>query len=365
MERSFPKDVGKYFAKLKKQSHGVIVYVVDIFDLSASWIPDILDLVGKNKPLLLVANKSDSLPEDVNTDRILSYLLIEGRKHGLPLEKESIHLVSARSGAGMYPLAQSIAEHRNSNVDDIYLVGRTNVGKSHIISSFWKLVGEGEKASVTISHTPGTTVEMVKIPLESMSDLFESRAKAHTSKGAFLVDTPGMMAENSILNLLNYEELRLVIPKNDMKPLTYDIGPGQTLFIGGLGRIDYVKGTENVMFTTFLSRMLPVHRCKTIRAEEIYEKHLGVNPKILFPPLGEERAKDFPKLEVAEELTIQGSSLRRSITDIVFPGIGWVAVTGDFGEAVVKVWTPNKLPILQRSPLLPFDYRKRRAKLSI
>lgn len=44
-----------------------------------------------------------------------------------------------------------------------------------------------------------------------------------------------------LINILTTEELRLGLPKKPLKPRTFIMKPDQTLFLGGLGRLDYTQ----------------------------------------------------------------------------------------------------------------------------
>ena len=71
---------------------------------------------------------------------------------------------------GIDELLQSINHVRNK--DDVYIVGTTNVGKSTLIN---KLIEQsvGEK-DVTTSRFPGTTLDMIDIPLDEKSFMFDT-----------------------------------------------------------------------------------------------------------------------------------------------------------------------------------------------
>ena len=50
------------------------------------------------------------------------------------------------------------------------------------------------------------------------------------------------------------DELKIISPKKEMKPKTYQLNAGQTLFLGALARVDYVKG-ERIMRLRLMCRM--------------------------------------------------------------------------------------------------------------
>ncbi|XP_078240913.1 nitric oxide-associated protein 1 isoform X2 [Pogona vitticeps] len=54
-------------------------------------------------------------------------------------------------------------------------------------------------------------------------------------------DTPGIVRDGCILNLLDEKEVKLVLPTQAIVPRTFVLKPGMTLFLGSLGRIDYLQ----------------------------------------------------------------------------------------------------------------------------
>lgn len=59
-------------------------------------------------------------------------------------------------------------------------------------------------------------------------------------------DTPGVIQPDQIIHLLTIEELMAVIPKEIIRPKSFCIKPGTSLFIAGLARLDYLEGPGSV-----------------------------------------------------------------------------------------------------------------------
>lgn len=66
--------------------------------------------------------------------------------------------------------------------------------------------------------------------------------------GKWCYDTPGVMHPDQILHLLTTEELLRTLPKELIRPETFCLKPGSSLFIAGLARLDYVKGPKSVRY---------------------------------------------------------------------------------------------------------------------
>lgn len=132
--------------------------------------------------------------------------------------------------------------------------------------------------------------------------------------------------------------------------------PNYTMFIAGLGRIDYVKGPDYFRAVVFASLELPVTIVETQHADEFYKEFLG--SEILGVPMleSEGRLSIWPELEASEEFTIVGEEKYITTSDILLSSAGWVGVNlAKDQEGTFKAWTPQKRGIHVRQPsLLPY-----------
>ncbi|MER1998671.1 MAG: ribosome biogenesis GTPase YqeH [Lysinibacillus sp.] len=297
---------------------GLIVKIVDIFDFNGSWLPGLHRFVGNN-PVLLVANKVDLLPKSVKHNKVVNWLKREAKKLGM--QPVDVMLVSAHKGIGMPTVVDAIEKYRNGK--DVYVVGCTNVGKSTFINRIIKqATGEGE--IITTSHFPGTTLDMIEIPLED---------------GAALYDTPGIINHHQMAHYLDATELKYIMPKKEIKPKVYQQNAGQTLFIGALARFDFVKGDRSA-FTVHIANDLPIHRTKLEKADELYQTHRG---ELLAPPT----AKYIDQLP---ELVRHEFSIKEAKTDVVFSGLGWITV--QHSNVVVAAYAPKGVEVFIRPSLI-------------
>ncbi|MFE7061149.1 ribosome biogenesis GTPase YqeH [Sutcliffiella sp. NPDC057660] len=300
------------------QSEGLVVKIVDIFDFDGSWLPGLHRFVGNNK-ILLVGNKVDLLPKSVKPNKVINWMKLAAKELGL--KPEDVFLISADKGTGVKELAAAMDEYRNGK--DVYVVGCTNVGKSTFIN---RIIREfsGEKDVITTSQFPGTTLDLIDIPLDN---------------GASLYDTPGIINRHQMAHYVDKKDLKVISPKKEIKPMVFQLNEEQTLFFGGLARFDYVKGGRN-SFTCYFSNALYIHRTKLANADNMYKEHLG---ELLQPP-GDDYAENFPEL-VAHEFTIKEDKM-----DIVFSGLGWITIK----EAGIKVvaHVPKGVGVMLRKSLI-------------
>lgn len=297
---------------------GLIVKIVDIFDFHGSWINGLHRFVG-NKDILLIANKADLLPKSVKRTKLVHWMKEQAAKLGLrPVE---VLLVSAHKGQGIQEALEAIEYFRKGQ--DVYVVGCTNVGKSTFINRIIKQVtGAGDL--ITTSHFPGTTLDLIEIPLDD---------------GRALFDTPGIINAHQMAHYLNAADLKAITPKKEVKPKVFQLNAEQTLYLGGLTRFDFVKG-ERSSFTVHVSNALPIHRTKLSNADKLYEEHLG---HLLAPPT-EESIEKLPPF-VRHEF-----SIKHAKTDIVISGLGWITI--QHPHVVVAIHAPKGVDVLIRPSLI-------------
>ena len=89
----------------------------------------VIDIVGNNKDIVLVANKLDLLPKSVKQNKIKQWLFKMLKAKGIKVK--DVLLISAIKNHGIEEAAARIDELRNGK--DVYIIGATNVGKSTFI----------------------------------------------------------------------------------------------------------------------------------------------------------------------------------------------------------------------------------------
>jgi hypothetical protein len=248
--------------------------------------------------------------------------------------------VSAREGEGWTRLVDVIRRLRRPG-DEVFLVGRPNAGKSQLMDMLRGcgkgLENLGKTSTTTVSVFPGTTVGWIKEPLESFQDLFvddnlspgkkefesdgskigtESTKITSDKKLLHVVDTPGIfgsaITEQQLTGLMTEAELKMVVPTKALKlDSSFVLYEGRSLFLGGLVRLDMVRGLGNVRIGVAASPLIPIHVCRTDRAKEVYERHVGGEGehegckfrRIMVPPLGgHDRLKVLPPLILAAQI---------------------------------------------------------------
>ncbi|XP_069387316.1 nitric oxide-associated protein 1 isoform X2 [Paralichthys olivaceus] len=149
----------------------LVLLIVDLLDLPDSIIPDLPELVGTNKHVVVLGNKIDLLPRDSPgyLRRIKGQLSQYCQVAGLGGQVTDIHLISAKTGYGIETLISSLQRSWKYK-GDVYLVGSANTGKSTLFNTLLESDYCKSKASevvqkATVSPWPGTTLNLLKFPI--------------------------------------------------------------------------------------------------------------------------------------------------------------------------------------------------------
>ncbi|WP_028399274.1 ribosome biogenesis GTPase YqeH [Ectobacillus panaciterrae] len=288
------------------QTDALVVKIVDIFDFNGSWLPGLHRFIGNNK-VLLVGNKADLIPKSVKAEKMIHWMKYSAKELGL--KPTDVFLISAAKGQGIRELAEAIEEYREGR--DVYVVGCTNVGKSTFINRMIKEFSEETDNVITTSHFPGTTLDLIDIPLDETSSMY---------------DTPGIINHHQMAHFVDKKSLKVITPTKEVKAKIFQLNEEQTLFFGGMARFDYIKGGRRSV-VCYVSNHVNIHRTKLEKADELYSNHVG---ELLSPPSPEE-LETFPEL-VRHEFVI-----REPKTDVVISGLGWITINEPGAKVAVHV----------------------------
>lgn len=292
----------------------LVVNIIDVFDVSGTIVRGLIRHIGGND-LIVAANKIDLLPRGVSHARIKHWVNKEVRDMGIkPLD---IEVISSQKGHGIEALMEMIEKYRKGR--DVYIVGCTNVGKSTFINRLIRQYANQKGDLITTSHFPGTTLDIIEIPLD---------------KASSIIDTPGIINEHQLVHYIDKADFKLITPKKEIKPNVYQLNPHQTLYIGGLIRFDFVKGIRSG-FVTHFSNDLKVHRTKLENADALWENHADT---LLSPVI-----KDEGKLRQVKRHVF---NVKEEKVDIVISGLGFITVPG--GKHEVHVHAPEGVGVFMR-----------------
>uniref|UniRef100_A0A1A7W6R6 Nitric oxide associated 1 n=2 Tax=Iconisemion striatum TaxID=60296 RepID=A0A1A7W6R6_9TELE len=165
------RDQYREVVKQVRTKKALVLLIVDLLDLPDSIVPDLPDLVGTNKHVVVLGNKVDMLPRDSPNYllRIKKQLGQYCQDSGFGPQVTDIHLISAKTGYGIETLISSLQRSWKYK-GDVYLVGSANSGKSTLFnmlleSDYCKSRAADVIQKATISPWPGTTLNLLKFPI--------------------------------------------------------------------------------------------------------------------------------------------------------------------------------------------------------
>ena len=209
----------------KITDNDLVVYVSSLLTLN-------LDYVNKFKNVILVLTKRDILPKSVKNEKIVNYV---SNRYGI----KDIVIVSAFKKINLDCLYNKMSKLGKNK--KIYFVGSTNSGKSTLINEMIKSYN-GSDGEITMSSFPSTTLSTIDVKIGELS----------------VVDTPGIVCEDSIINYLDLKSIKKLNSKKEIKPVTFQIKGKGSILLDDVCRIDY--DTDISSMTFYVSNSLKVDR---------------------------------------------------------------------------------------------------------
>jgi len=273
----------------------VALAVFDIIDFEGSFDDEILDVLREMDSIIAV-NKVDLIPGDKHPSEVSDWVKKRLAEEGIiPLD---IAIISAKSKYGINGIIRKL-NHFYPKGAGVIVMGTTNVGKSSIING---LLGDNK---VTTSKYPGTTLKSVvnKIPRTDLT----------------LVDTPGLIPEGRISDMVCQECNLKIVPSKEISRMTFKMDPNRILAFGGLMWIKVLENDEGnkAIFTAFASKGVVFHQTNEDRIDDMLAGHIG---GILTPPC-EDCKDEYQKLSFKKETWTLDEG-----EELVFKGLGWISV---------------------------------------
>lgn len=234
----------------------LVLLVIDIFNLNKN-----LDIIKENieNDILLVITKRDILPKSTSDEKLLKY--IDNYKLNI---KDKI-VISSNKNYNFDALYELINKYKKS--ENVYVIGYTNAGKSTMINKIIYNYSDNTD-EITTSILPSTTLNEIKIKINDELNI---------------IDTPGVLIENNFYNILNGKELKKIIPKKEIKPLSYQTKEKQYILIDKYAYLEI----ENMNIILFMSNTLNIKRLYKNPNTKLEKHHLFVeNCDIVINGLG-------------------------------------------------------------------------------
>lgn len=230
-----------------KYANAIFVVIIDVLDALCLKDDDLLEIY-KNYNTILVINKSDILPENMNDykiDKIFSSILFDLNKKYRNIKGAIIsNKFENKFNENLFTLLNEL------NTKTVVFAGRANAGKSTLIN---KLINEN---SLTTSMYPGTTLEEVIINYKDYA----------------FIDTPGLVDNNNYATYLNAEKYKLSKIDKTIKPQIFQLNEPQSYFYDGLLRVDIIPH-NNASVAFYINNNNKIHRTKYENGDDYYQRH--------------------------------------------------------------------------------------------
>lgn len=226
------KDNEEFISILKEidKTDDLVILVIDLLNINKD-LKSILSYLHNN--ILAVYTKRDLLPLLIKDEKILSY------NEKLKLNVIDSVVVSSKKNYQFDLLLDKIMKYKTS--DNVYVIGYSNTGKSTLINKLIKDYSINP-IQITTSMLPSTTIGTISIPLND--DLT-------------IIDTPGILESGSIINFVDANMLKKILPKKEIRPITYQVKKKQFIWIEDILELE-LENDNN--FTFYLSNQLKIER---------------------------------------------------------------------------------------------------------
>ena len=279
------KDNNEYINILKgiNKTKDLVVLVLDIFNLTEN-----INVIKENisNDILLVITKRDILPKSVHDEKLIEYI----KNYNLKIKDQVV--ISSYKNYNFDELYEKINNYKKSK--NVYVIGFTNAGKSTMINKLIYNYSDND-TKITTSIMPSTTLDKIEINL---------------NENLTIIDTPGLLCEKSFYDILEGKELKKIIPKKEIKPISYQIKDKQYIVIDKYAIIE----AENINMVLFMSNSLNIKR--------FYKK---------------------PETKLKER------NIKIDNNDLVINGLGFIKC---IGKTNIKIYTYDEISVTTRKNLI-------------
>ena len=265
----------------------LVVLVVDLFNINKN-IEEISKYLTNN--ILLVLTKRDILPKSCYDKKIIEYF------NNYNLNILDTVVISSVKNYNFDELYNKINYYKNTN--NVYVVGFTNAGKSTMINKILYNYSNNNTV-ITTSNLPSTTIDSIKVKINDELTL---------------IDTPGLLDNEDMINYVDEGLIKRLVPKSELRPITYQIKQKQFIFIEDLVRVD-VDGQNSLTF--YISNNLNIKR--------VFKD----SDKLI----------EFKKYELSLE----------NDSDVVIQGMGFIKVTK---KTVITIYVQEGVRVFVRKSLI-------------
>lgn len=274
----------------------LIIWVVDLFSFNGTLNSEIAKKVKKLN-VIVVGNKRDLFPLNVKDESLVEYLNVTFNAYGI--KPKSVRLLGATSKIDFKELIDSVNTARKGH--DVYMIGNSTSGKTSIINRAMKGFENKTNRQIKTITYPGTSVNVLEIPL---------------SRSSFFYELPGISQTTSATGKLEKDVVRQIVPKKAVKLITRTMSAGDALMVGSLAAFEIIKGkTTNYRF--YSAEGVETRKVQSKKLDDYINEN---NIRRFARPVSERLVSflDYDMFEYAMEND-------KKWHDIAIEGLGWLS----------------------------------------
>ena len=274
----------------------LIIWVVDLFSFNGTLNSEIAKKVKKLN-VIVVGNKRDLFPLNVKDESLVEYLNTTFNAYGI--KPKSVRLLGATNKIDSKELIDSVNTARKGH--DVYMIGNSTSGKTSIINRAMKGFENKTSRQIKTITYPGTSVNVLEIPL---------------SRSSFFYELPGISQTTSATGKLEKDVVRQIVPKKAVKLITRTMSAGDALMVGSLAAFEIIKGkTTNYRF--YSAEGVETRKVQSKKLDDYINEN---NIRRFARPVSERLVSflDYDMFEYAMEND-------KKWHDIAIEGLGWLS----------------------------------------
>lgn len=267
-------------------------YILEEVNKKAKYVYFLVDLLNINKdtmntfkniksPKTLIISKLDIIPKSIKNNLITTWLKEE---YGI---KEPVEFQSSKKNLNTKALLNKLI---NQGIKEVYVLGYTNAGKSTLINLLTEATNQNK---ITTSSIPNTTIDFIKIKTDDIT----------------IIDSPGFTNTNTIYNPEEFDLIKRVMPRNTLKPVTYQVKPISSILI-----------EDKIRITSSINNSLTFYISNDINIERVFDNNTNlINKKeitIKVPANSDLVIKSLGFINIKKECTIKIHSDNKELFEV-------------------------------------------------
>ena len=307
------QNVDKEVLKILEDAYATdayIIWVVDLFSFNGILNSEIANRVKKLN-VTVIGTKRDLFPSNVKDESLIAYLDERFGEYGI--KAKTIRLVDISNKMDAKALIEAMNNARKGH--DVYMIGNLTSGKTSLINKAMKGFENKTSRQIRTIKYPGTHVDVLEIPL---------------SRSSFFYELPGLSQDTSIVNKLEKDTVKQIVPKKDIKVTNRNMLPGDALMVGSLAAFEMIKGKATA-FKFYAAEGVETKKVSIKKLDDAIKEN---NMRRSVRPVSERLVSfhDYDMFEFAMEND-------KKWHDISIEGLGWLSFVSQ-GQ-IIRVRLPK------------------------